>query len=595
MSKTMLMFFRKAWLPLLLIFSLCAHAQLITRPIELSEAANRSFTNLNTADNKDGWIGEGASDMNVLPAGLVKLGNVDFNILADKETGGKSCIVLGSKKLAFLAKEAVLEFDTPLQGPVLYLLHASAKENARNTLAGTVRITFSDGSKQNKNIRVGRDVQPWTASRGAGNAARCWSEYNGVTQASLFVAKIPLTKKEVKSISFSEGDAVWMIAAASLGPDLHLAPMQPDFVMKGSYSGPAQFSAEELASVSTSGTPKNIVFIIGDGMGLGSLTLGSLHAHGQPYALAMQSLPVSGLCTTHSGSSPVTDSAASGTALSSGYKTRNGTVGMDLARVPRRTIAEQAQAAGKAVGLMTTDAQTGATPSAFVAHVPSRGMAAEIADWYQKNAFDLFIANGNKAPFLPESEKGIRKDGRNLLKELSASGYASISGLDDFRQVTPAKPVYGFMGWPTVELLGEMTELVLPYMEARSPKGFFIMIECSWPDSGGHGNNPDTSARGALSTDYTVRAAVEYALQKKDTLVIVTADHETGLLFAADNLQDKSKPHVVYQTTSHSQSPVPVFAFGPGSEKFHGVLDNVDIPTRFAEFWGLKLGVEIEQ
>lgn len=587
----MFRFSRIICLPLFLTLCLCASARLVTQPIDLSAAANRPLS-----EAQDGRIAKALGDMSALPTGLARLGNVDFNILADADTGGKSCIVLENKNDLQLAKAAQLDFETAMEGEVLYLLHAAARKGSRNIqVGGNVHITFSDGSKQSNKLHLGRDMQPRDAGRSAYNAARCWSDPNADMQVSLFISKIPLQKKEVKSINFTAGDTLWLVAAASLGPDIHLAPLSTEYIIQGNYSGPPRFSAEELAGVGSSGIPKNIVFIIGDGMGLGSLTMASLHAHGKPYSLAMQSLPVSGLCTTHSGSSPVTDSAASGTALSSGYKTYNGAIGMDLARVPRKTIAEQAKAAGKAVGLMSNDALTGATPSAFVAHVPSRSMAVEIADWYQKNAFDLFIANSNARPFLPESEKGLRKDGKNLLKELSDAGYRGVSSIDEFRQVMPANPVYGFMDWHTVELLGEMTALALPYLEARSPKGFFIMIECAWPDHGGHANNPDISARGVLGTDYVVRAAVEYAMKNKDTLVLVTADHETGLLFAADNQRNKKKPYVIYQTTGHSETPVPIFAFGPGSENFHGLFDNIDIPARLAELWELELGVIIEQ
>ncbi|HQL10350.1 MAG TPA: alkaline phosphatase, partial [Lentisphaeria bacterium] len=150
-------------------------------------------------------------------------------------------------------------------------------------------------------------------------------------------------------------------------------------------------------------------------------------------------------------------------------------------------------------------------------------------------------------------------------------------------------PVHGFVSWPTEKSLGEMTAAALPYLASRSDKGFFIMIECSWPDGGGHGNNPDVSVKGVLSTDYATRAAVDYALAHKDTLVIVTADHETGLIHAAANRVNPRRPHVLYQTTGHSQSPVPVFAFGPGAEHFHGMMDNTDIPKVFARFWQLPL------
>ncbi len=558
------------------------------RPLDLGSVVNRAFMDQVADDQLGGWTDQGGNDLRVLPAGKGNYGRVPFEILPDQQGAAKACVVLGSKKKPFLENEARLELAKPEKEPALYLFHACAFNDTKNDIAGRLTAEFSDGSAQEWRVRIGRDVQPWTSASNASNAQRCWTEYNNNTQVSLFVSKFPLGGKELKALRFKGEEAVWMIAAASIGDDLRVMPLRQDFQMKNDFTAPAAFDAQALAALPTDGTPKNVVLIIGDGMGLGSLTLASLHAHGAPYKLAMESLPVSGLCTTHSGNADVTDSAASGTALSSGYKTYNGAIGMTMNKEAMRTIAEEARDAGWAVGVMTTDSLTGATPSAFVAHVPSRSMSVEIADWYVRSDFDLMIGSGNSKPFLPEDAGGMRKDARNLLQELATAGYQEVKEPAALAAVKGA-PVFGFVGWPTEKNLGEMTAAALPYLASRSDKGFFIMIECSWPDGGGHGNNPDVSVKGVLSTDYATRAAVDYALAHKDTLVIVTADHETGLIHAAANRVNPRRPHVLYQTTGHSQSPVPVFAFGPGAENFHGMMDNTDIPKVFARFWELPL------
>ncbi|NMA47991.1 MAG: alkaline phosphatase [Lentisphaerae bacterium] len=558
------------------------------RPLDIRSVVNRAFLDQVAGDEQGGWTDQGSNDLRMLPAGNERYGRVPFEILSDQQGAVNACIVLGSKLRPFLENEARLELPKPEKEPFLYLFHACAFNDTKQAIAGRLTAEFSDGSSHEWRVRIGRDVQPWTIADNVSNAQRCWTEYNNNTQVSLFVSKFSLGDKELKALRFKGEEAVWMIAAVSIGDDVRVLPLRRDFQMKNDYTAPAAFDAQALAALPTDATPKNIVLVIGDGMGLGSLTLASLHAHGAPYKLAMESLPVSGLCTTHSGNADITDSAASGTALSSGYKTYNGAIGVTMNKEAMRTIAEEARDAGWAVGLMTTDSLTGATPSAFVAHVPSRSMAVEIADWYVRSDFDLMIGSSNSKPFLPTDAGGMRKDARNLLQELTTGGYREIKDPAALAALRGA-PVYGFVGWPTEKDLGAMTVAALPFLASRSDKGFFIMIECSWPDGGGHSNNPDLSVKGVLCTDYVARAAVEYALEHKDTLVLVTADHETGLIHAAANRENPRRPHVTYQTTGHSQAPVPVFAFGPGAENFHGMMDNTDIPKVFARLWQLPL------
>jgi alkaline phosphatase len=557
-------------------------------PLDISSIVNRAFTDEVAGDQQGGWIDQGSNDLRLLPSGAARYGRVPFHILSDEKGTAKACIVLGSEKLSFLDNDARLDLAKGEKEPMLYLFHACAFNNTRHAIAGRMTAEFSDGSSREWRVRVGRDVQPWTNANTVNNASRCWTEYNQNTQVSMFVSKFSLGGKELTALRFKGEEAVWMIAGISLGDDLRISPLRRDFLMKQDYTAPEAFDTQALAALPMDGTPKNIVMIIGDGMGLGSLNLASLHAHGKLYGLAMESLPVSGLCTTYSGNADVTDSAASGTALSSGYKTYNGALGVTMNKEAMRTIAEEARDSGRAVALMTTDSLVGATPAAFVAHVPSRSMAAEIADWYLRSNFDLMIGSSNSKAFLPETAAGIRKDDRNILQELTAKGYQEVKDPATLTAVQGA-PVFGFINWPTEKELGAMTAAALPYLASRSDKGFFVMIECSWPDAGGHGNYPDLSVKGVLSTDYAVRAAVDFALERKDTLVLVTADHETGLLYAAANRLNPRRPHVTYQSTGHSQAPVPVFAFGPGAEKFHGVMDNTDIPQLFARFWGLTL------
>ena len=151
-------------------------------------------------------------------------------------------------------------------------------------------------------------------------------------------------------------------------------PRKQEYKLKQNYPAPASVDAKTLASFPQNGTPRNIIFIIGDGMGQGAQAFASIHAHGAPDKLVMQQMPAAGLAQTFSANSSVTDSAASGTALSSGYKTNNAMVGVNPELKKFRSIAEAAKADGRAVGVMTCDSLTGATPAAFYAHEKHRYM-----------------------------------------------------------------------------------------------------------------------------------------------------------------------------------------------------------------------------
>lgn len=372
-------------------------------------------------------------------------------------------------------------------------------------------------------------------------------------------------------------------------------PRKQEYKLKRNHPAPAPVDAKELAAFPQNGTPRNIIFIIGDGMGQGAQAFASLHAHGAPDKLVMQQMPAAGLAQTFSANSSVTDSAASGTALSSGYKTNNSMIGVNPELKKFRSIAEAAQADGRAVGIMTCDSLAGATPAAFYAHEKHRYMGPEIAAWTVASNFDVLIGNGDRKPFLPKELKGKRADGRNICAELTAKGYLETSKEDALAKAPANSKVFGFMNFPLDDTasLARAAGLVFERLNA-SPKGFFVMVECAYPDWGGHGNKPDSSAGGVLMTDFLVRQALDFAMKHKDTLVVVTADHETGGISVSPNRDDPKNPHIYYNGTGHSGAPVAVFAFGPGSAFFNGVIDNIDIPRHFSKLWNLKIGLESE-
>ncbi len=357
-------------------------------------------------------------------------------------------------------------------------------------------------------------------------------------------------------------------------------------------AAPQAMDAEELKEAPQEGTPRNIIYIIGDGMGQGSLRFTSLFLHSAYGKLFMEQLPAKGLLLTYSASSMVTDSAASGTALSSGYKTNNHTIGMTPDKKKYKSIAAVSLEAGKSVGVITNDPLTGATPSAFIGHVPSRTMSDELAADAAKCGYDILIGNQYDKPFRPADALGSRKDGRNLCEEMEDAGYIRVNSLDEFKSAEAGKKVLGFLPAPTedTENLSLIAATAFERLN-KNPKGFFLVIENTYADHGGHNNKPELTLNAVAMTDFVVQKAIEFALKNKDTLVVVTADHETGGIQPVINV-NAQLPHVYYGSTGHTGDPVPLFAFGPGSAFFNGIHNNIEVAPYFAKLWGLKTGLE---
>ena len=560
------------------------------KPLDLTRGANSAFADETPDDHSGGWTDQGSNDLRLLKPGEITLSGVPFTILDDEATKGKSCVVVsGSEKRSYLPNQAQVELAAPVTGSTLYLLHAGAWLNPKKEPGGRLTVEYADGAVRVFILHAGRDLAEWQENLGASNAVRAWSVYNNNSQVSLYVSKFPLEEKPVKALRFVAGaDGVWMVAAASIGESVDLKPLPERSALRNDYPAPEPVDAAELAKAPRTGTPKNIILIIGDGMGQGAVKLAGLHAHGTPQSLVMEQLPVNGMARTASADSDVTDSAASGTALSSGYKTNNGFVGVTPEKTPMRSIAEEVRDSGRSVGIITTDQLTGATPAAFSAHVPHRGMAQEIAEQQSQSGYQILIGSGI-GPYLPESEKGSRKDDRNLVNELQEKGYIHVGSLEEFRKAAD-QPVFGILGnWSKdTTLLSQVSAEAINRL-AANPKGFFLMIEGHYPDHGGHGNNPEYSVNGPLMVDFTVKAALDFARKNHDTLVVVTADHETGGIYCAPNPQNPKRPFILYTTQSHTGAPVPVYAYGPGSERFSGILDNTNIPSAMADLWKLPL------
>ncbi|HHW15427.1 MAG TPA: alkaline phosphatase [Firmicutes bacterium] len=278
---------------------------------------------------------------------------------------------------------------------------------------------------------------------------------------------------------------------------------------------------------------KNVILLIGDGMGAAERQLATYYA-GQK--LEMDRMPMAGLMTTESADSLVTDSAAAATAMATGFKTKNGMISVTPDGKPVPTVLERAKERGLATGLVATSTITHATPACFASHVASRASEASIADQYFEEGVDVLFGGGTDF-FLPKAVGGARTDDRNLIEDFKAKGYLVALDAADLKDINrlPALGLFSEEGMqPEIDRkatnepsLAEMTAKAIELL-SQDKDGFFLMVEGSQIDWAGHANDPIYNITDTLAFDAAVAVARRFALRNPDTLVIVAADHETG-------------------------------------------------------------------
>jgi len=329
--------------------------------------------------------------------------------------------------------------------------------------------------------------------------------------------------------------------------------------------------------------PKNIVLLIGDGMGVSHVFAGITANGGN---LFLDNFKHIGFAKTSSSSHYITDSAAGGTALSTGVKTYNGAIGVGPDKQPLKTILEEAIEKGLAGGLVSTSAITHATPASFIAHQGARSSYEAIAADFLLTDIDVFIGGGYK-------HFTDRQDGRNLAKELQDKGYQVLQRMDDITKVKSGK----LAGLTAPEHNGRIEERgnMLPLATrtalnilSQNKKGFFMMIEGSQIDWAGHANNTTYTVEDMLDFDKTIGEVLEFAAKDGQTLVIVTADHETGGIAITGGDFKTGMVKGTFTSKDHTAVMVPVFAWGPGAEQFMGIMENTDIHKRMRQLLWVK-------
>lgn len=318
--------------------------------------------------------------------------------------------------------------------------------------------------------------------------------------------------------------------------------------------------------------PKNVILLIGDGTGLSQISAAEFY---QSEPSNYERFPITGFIKTSSSSDLITDSAAGATAFANGIKTYNGAVGVNSDTLAIDNIVEIVSKEGMTTGIISTSSITHATPACFYAHAPSRNDHEEIAADLVTSEIDFFAGAGTKY-FLK------RKDGRNLLNEMKRKGFfVDTSGLNDHSDFDKVGYLLADKSMPKMlegrgDFLPNASEMAIERLQNRDA-GFFLMIEGSQIDWGGHDNDADYLISELLDFDKTIGAVLDFAQKEGETLVIVTADHETGgfTLGADDGDYNRLKPS--FSTNGHSATWIPVFAYGPGANQFSGIYENNEI------------------
>lgn len=330
--------------------------------------------------------------------------------------------------------------------------------------------------------------------------------------------------------------------------------------------------------------PKNIILMIGDGMGL-------THVHAALTAknnnLNIARCRYIGLVKTYSSDNYITDSGASGTAIATGVKTKNGAIGVDTSGVAQQSILEIAEEHGKATGLVATCFITHATPAAFIAHNPDRHDYENIALDFLKTDIDVFIGGG-KNHFM------VRSDSLNLIDSLSIRNYQIVYDLISLENINSGKIaglLYEEHPPPLSQGRPDMLEKAsLKAIEILNQEkdGFFLMIESSQIDWAGHANNTDYLIEETVEFDNTVGKVLDFAEKNGETLVIITADHETGGFSIIDGNYETGEVTGGFSSPNHTGIMVPLYAYGPDAEEFIGIYENTEIFEKMLKSFGFN-------
>ncbi len=328
---------------------------------------------------------------------------------------------------------------------------------------------------------------------------------------------------------------------------------------------------------------KNVVLMIGDGMGLHQVSAAWVANHGQ---LNLDQFPTVGLMRTYAANRLITDSGAAGTAMATGQKTNYHSVGVDTVGRPLSSLAKLAHEKGLSTGVVVTCNLTDATPATFCAHHSDRDQEEQLALDFLSCGVDYIFGGGRKV-FTQ------RTDQRNLMAEMEAAGYQTPSNWSATKVLEGGK-VFSVLEDGQLPLAAERGRVfqaaclhALSLLD-NSKDGFFAMFEGSRIDDCGHWNDVPKLMEEIFDFDQTIGRVLQWAEQDGETLVIVLADHETGGLTLLDGDIETGQVSGHFSTGGHSGILVPVYAYGPGAELFGGIYENTEVFEKIVKLLQLK-------
>ncbi|MFC2711106.1 alkaline phosphatase [Hoylesella oralis] len=337
------------------------------------------------------------------------------------------------------------------------------------------------------------------------------------------------------------------------------------------------YTVEKISPASGKGYVKNVILMIGDGMSLMHIQAAWTCNRGH---LWLENAQATGLSKTPASNRLITDSGSGGTSLATGYKTIYHAVGVDADGKPLTSLCTLAKTKGKDAGIAVTCRLWDATPCDFCCHNIDRNNEQDlVADYLDSN---IDYAFGGGAKYFEH-----RTDGRNIFNELKSKGYHISRTWEDLQKWQKGKVfcVPYDVDTPLPDERGDLlARAALKGMNLmnQNKNGFFMMIEGSQLDDYGHFNQLDMLMKETLDFDRTVGEVMKWAAKDGQTLVVITADHETGGMTVHGGNLESGTVVCNFSTKDHSGTMVPVYAFGPGSEQFTGFMDNTDI------FWKIK-------
>ncbi len=337
--------------------------------------------------------------------------------------------------------------------------------------------------------------------------------------------------------------------------------------------------------------PKNVIVIMGDGVGIGAVSAASQLLSPPGIPLAMERAPVVGLIQTWAADILATDSAAAATAMATGHKTDKGVIGLLPDGRAVRTLLEAAHDAGLTTAVITTSGLADATPGGFLAHVPSRDDYSQMLGQVLDSGADLLIGGDWSGKKKAWRQQGYRDVVESAEARGTARGYSVVRDWKDMQTanlpliaILPPRPeMPEHHGPPLTEMAGRALDLV---EDEGAP--FIMLIETEVTDETAHSNNMTKLLEGMRELDATVSSVLDRVASRNDTLVLVVSDHETGGPHLLEGKYEDGEVVVRWAHEYHSSQLVPVFAFGPGANAFSGVWDNTQFSVRIAALLGLE-------